>query len=336
MATPIIELQGITKTFGTGAGAVTALKDVDLTIYEGEIFGVIGLSGAGKSTLVRCINLLEKPTAGKVIVNGQELTALSQKELREQRRSIGMIFQGFNLLMQRSVLDNVCFPLELCGVGRKEARVKAQKLLERVGLESKKDAYPAQLSGGQMQRVAIARALATDPKVLLCDEATSALDPTTTLSILDLLKELNRELNVSVVIITHEMKVVEAVCNRVAILADNKIEELGTVEEIFRQPKSLAARQLIVPGSQAPSRESFGAGRFWRLTFDGSEKTEQPLVAEMVLRTGAPVNIVFADTRALNGRIYGQMILQLPENELAVTEMGRYLTESGVSFEEVI
>lgn len=336
MAEPIIELRGITKTFGSGAGAVTALKDVDLTIYEGEIFGVIGLSGAGKSTLVRCINLLEKPTAGTVIVNGRELTALSEKELRFQRRSIGMIFQSFNLLMQRSVLDNVCFPLLLSGVKKKEARKKAEALLERVGLKDKKDAFPAQLSGGQRQRVAIARALSTDPKVLLCDEATSALDPTTTLSILDLLKELNRELQVTVVIITHEMKVVEAVCHRVAILADNKIEELGTVEEIFRQPKSQAARQLIVPGSQAPGRESFGDGRFLRLTFDGSEKTDQPLVAEMVLRTGTKVNIVFADTRTLNGRVYGQMILQLPDSAAAIAGVGAFLQEAGVAFEEVI
>ena len=322
MAKPIIELKGITKTFGTGDGAVTALKDVDLTIEEGEIFGVIGLSGAGKSTLVRCINLLEKPTAGTVIVNGKELTKLSEKELRQERRSIGMIFQGFNLLQQRSVLDNVCFPLQLAGVPKKEARQKAEKLLDRVGLSEKKDAYPAQLSGGQCQRVAIARALSTDPKVLLCDEATSALDPTTTLSILDLLKELNRELHVTVVIITHE--------------ADNKVEELGTVEEIFRQPKSMAARQLIVPSSQVPPKESFGEGRFLRITFDGRERTDQPLVAEMVLHTGTPVSIVFADTRSLNGRLYGQMILQVPEDDAIMKKMLEFLRTAEVSFEEVI
>ena len=336
MAKPIIELKGITKTFGTGDTAVTALKDVDLTIYEGEIFGVIGLSGAGKSTLVRCINLLEKPTAGTVTVNGKELTRLSEKDLRLERRSIGMIFQGFNLLQQKSVLDNVCFPLLLAGVNRKEARQKAEKLLERVGLSEQKDAYPAQLSGGQCQRVAIARALSTDPKVLLCDEATSALDPTTTLSILDLLKELNRELNVTVVVITHEMKVVEAICHRVAILADNHVEELGTVEEIFRQPKSRAARQLIVPSSQSPDRATFGAGRFLRITFDGRERTDRPLVAEMVLDTGVPASIVFADTRSLNGRLYGQMILQLPEDDAVIEKMFGFLRRAEVSFEEVI
>ena len=205
-----------------------------------------------------------------------------------------------------------------------------------MGLSEKKDAYPAQLSGGQCQRVAIARALSTDPKVLLCDEATSALDPTTTLSILDLLKELNRELNVTVVIITHEMKVVEAICHRVAILADNKVEELGTVEEIFHRPKSMAARQLIVPSSQVPPKESFGEGRFLRITFDGRERTDSPLVAEMVLHTGAPVSIVFADTRSLNGRLYGQMILQVPEDDTIMENMLEFLRGAEVSFEEVI
>ena len=336
MGNPIIELKGITKVFGTGDGAVTALKDVDLTIYEGEIFGVIGLSGAGKSTLVRCINLLEKPTAGTVIVDGKELTKLSEKELRAERRHIGMIFQSFNLLQQRSVLDNVCFPLQLAGVPKKEAKAKAEKLLARVGLSEKKVAYPAQLSGGQCQRVAIARALSTNPKVLLCDEATSALDPTTTLSILDLLKELNRELNVTVVVITHEMRVVEAICHRVAILADNHVEELGIVEEIFHRPRSMAARQLIVPSSQVPPKESFGEGRFLRITFDGRDRTDQPLVAEMVLHTGVPVSIVFADTRSLNGRLYGQMILQLPEDDETMEKMMGFLRQAEVSFEEVI
>ena len=247
-----------------------------------------------------------------------------------------LLFQGCNLLQQKSVLDNVCFPLLLAGVSKKEAREKAEKLLDRVGLSEKRDAYPAQLSGGQCQRVAIARALSTNPKVLLCDEATSALDPTTTLSILDLLKELNRELNVTVVVITHEMRVVEAICHRVAILADNHVEELGIVEEIFHRPKSMAARQLIVPSSQVPPKESFGEGRFLRITFDGRERTDQPLVAEMVLHTGAPVSIVFADTRSLNGRLYGQMILQVPEDDELMERMFGFLRAAEVSFEEVI
>ena len=216
------------------------------------------------------------------------------------------------------------------------SEAKAEKLLDRVGLSEKKDAYPAQLSGGQCQRVAIARALSTDPKVLLCDEATSALDPTTTLSILDLLKELNRELHVTVVVITHEMKVVEAICHRVAILADNHVEELGVVEEIFHRPKSMAARQLIVPSSQVPPKESFGEGRFLRITFDGRERTDRPLVAQMVLHTGAPVSIVFADTRSLNGRLYGQMILQVPDDDAVIENMLEFLRGAEVSFEEVI
>ena len=210
MGDPIIKIRNLSKHFGEGENEVRALEHIDLTVERGEIFGVIGLSGAGKSTLVRCINLLERPTSGSIVVDGREMTKLSEKELRKARRSIGMIFQGFNLLMQRTALDNITFPLELNGVPKAKARKKAQELLEVVGLGDRAGAYPAQLSGGQKQRIAIARALATDPKVLLCDEATSALDPTTTLSILELLKELNRKLGVTVVIITHEMKVVDA------------------------------------------------------------------------------------------------------------------------------
>lgn len=331
---PIIRLQGVSKTFGSGDDAVHALQDIDLSIYEGEIFGVIGLSGAGKSTLVRCINLLERPTEGQVFVAGQELTAMPPAQLREARRNIGMIFQGFHLLMQKTILDNVCFPLELSGVSKKEARQKAQALLDRVGLGDRAKAYPAQLSGGQKQRVAIARALATSPRVLLCDEATSALDPTTTQSILELLRELNRELHVTVVIITHEMKVVEQICSRVAILDNSRIGEMGLVEEIFRRPKTAAARKLICPQGEPPEASALGEGRFLRLIFDGS-RTDRPVVSEMVLACGAPVNIAFADTRTLSGRLYGQMVLQLPEKEESIEKMTRYLQDAGVIYEEV-
>lgn len=331
---PIIRLQGVSKTFGSGDDAVHALQDIDLSIYEGEIFGVIGLSGAGKSTLVRCINLLERPTEGKVFVAGQELTALNPGELREARRNIGMIFQGFHLLMQKTILDNVCFPLELSGVSKREARKKAQSLLDRVGLGDRARAFPAQLSGGQKQRVAIARALATSPRVLLCDEATSALDPTTTQSILELLRELNRELHVTVVIITHEMKVVEQICSRVAILDSSRIGEMGQVEEIFRRPKTAAARQLICPQGEAPEASALGEGKFLRLIFDGS-RTDRPVVSEMVLACGAPVNIAFADTRTLSGRLYGQMVLQLPDEEESIRKMTRFLQDAGVMYEEV-
>ena len=332
MSEPIIEIRGLRKTFGQGEAAVTALDGIDLSIEKGEIYGIIGLSGAGKSTLVRCMNLLETPTEGTVRVDGQEITTLSPKELRKARQSITMIFQGFNLLMQRSALDNICFPLELSGTPRKEAVARARELLKVVGLEGREGAYPAQLSGGQKQRVAIARALATNPKVLLCDEATSALDPTTTQSILALLQELNRTLGVTVVIITHEMKVVEQICGRVAILAESHVVEEGKVSEVFRHPKTAAARQLLMPGSET-ARETLAQGRAYRITFDGST-AEQPVVSGMVLSCGEPVNILFADMKNIEGKTYGQMLLQLPENEGAAARMLAYLESQHITYTE--
>ena len=332
MSEPIIEIRGLRKTFGQGEAAVTALDGIDLSIEKGEIYGIIGLSGAGKSTLVRCMNLLETPTEGTVRVDGQEITTLSPKELRKARQSITMIFQGFNLLMQRSALDNICFPLELSGTPRKEAIARARELLKVVGLEDREGAYPAQLSGGQKQRVAIARALATNPKVLLCDEATSALDPTTTQSVLALLQELNRSLGVTVVIITHEMKVVEQICGRVAILAESHVVEEGKVSEVFRHPKTAAARQLLMPGSET-ARETLAQGRAYRITFDGST-AEQPVVSGMVLSCGEPVNILFADMKNIEGKTYGQMLLQLPENEGAAARMLAYLESQHITYTE--
>ena len=332
MSEPIIEIRGLRKTFGQGEAAVTALDGIDLSIEKGEIYGIIGLSGAGKSTLVRCMNLLETPTEGTVRVDGQEITTLSPKELRKARQSITMIFQGFNLLMQRSALDNICFPLELSGTPRKEAIARARELLKVVGLEDREGAYPAQLSGGQKQRVAIARALATNPKVLLCDEATSALDPTTTQSILALLQELNRSLGVTVVIITHEMKVMEQICGRVAILAESHVVEEGKVSEVFRHPKTAAARQLLMPGSET-ARETLAQGRAYRITFDGST-AEQPVVSGMVLSCGEPVNILFADMKNIEGKTYGQMLLQLPENEGAAARMLAYLESQHITYTE--
>ena len=332
MSEPIIEIRGLRKTFGQGEAAVTALDGIDLSIEKGEIYGIIGLSGAGKSTLVRCMNLLETPTEGTVRVDGQEITTLSPKELRKARQSITMIFQGFNLLMQRNALDNICFPLELSGTPRKEAVARARELLKVVGLEDREGAYPAQLSGGQKQRVAIARALATNPKVLLCDEATSALDPTTTQSILALLQKLNRDLGVTVVIITHEMKVVEQICGRVAILAESHVVEEGKVSEVFRHPKTAAARQLLMPGSET-ARETLAQGRAYRITFDGST-AEQPVVSGMVLSCGEPVNILFADMKNIEGKTYGQMLLQLPENEGAAARMLAYLESQRITYTE--
>ena len=329
---PIIQIQDLNKTFESGENTVVALDNINISIERGEIFGIIGLSGAGKSTLVRCINLLEKPTSGRIIVDAQDMTKLSERELRKARQSMGMIFQGFNLLMQRTALENICFPLELAGVSRNKAKIRARELLEVVGLTDKENAYPVQLSGGQKQRVAIARALATNPKVLLCDEATSALDPTTTQSILALLKELNQKLDVTIVIITHEMKVIEQICHRVAIIADSHIIELGTIDEVFRHPKTTAAKKLLYP--QGEQVEKFtGKGQLLRLVFDGSS-TDRPIIANMILKCGAPVNIAFADTKNIDGKIFGHMILQLPDNPATVQRMLDYLDEEQITYGE--
>lgn len=333
----IIRIEGLTKRFSGKNGDVVALENIDLSINEGEIFGIIGLSGAGKSTLVRCINLLERPTEGRVTVAGQELSALKGRQLREARRGIGMIFQQFNLLMQRTALENICFPLLLAGVNRRDAEKRALELLEIVGLAEKRSAYPAQLSGGQKQRVAIARALANEPKVLLCDEATSALDPTTTRSILSLLKGINERLGITVIVITHEMRVVEEICSRVAILDASHVAELGRVEEIFRRPKTAAARRLLFPGrEQHPEVPAFGTKnqRMLRIVFDGMTPFE-PVIANMVLACGAPVNILFANTRAIEGKTVGQMIVQLPEAEDAGARIAAYLNAQNVHYEEV-
>ncbi|MBS6749711.1 MAG: ATP-binding cassette domain-containing protein [Firmicutes bacterium] len=339
----LIEIRNLCKTFGTGSTAVHALEDVSLDIEAGEIFGIIGLSGAGKSTLVRCMNLLERPTSGTVTVDGADMTALSDKELRAARREIGMIFQSFNLLMQRNALANVRFPLELAGVPKKEANKRAQELLDMVGLGDRAEAFPAQLSGGQKQRVAIARALATNPKVLLCDEATSALDPTTTESILELLKNLNRQLGVTVVVITHEMRVVERICSRVAIIADSRIAEMGPVQDVFLNPQTEAAKKLVLP-SRAGKLEGFSSdsenravdecrGRLIRLAFDG-DTTDRPIIADMILSCGAPVSIVYADTRSIEGRLYGHTVLQLPSDPAVAEKLRRWLSDEGVIFTE--
>ncbi len=240
-----IEIRNLTKRFEGNGQTVEALRDIDLSIEKGDIFGIIGMSGAGKSTLVRCINYLEKPTQGKVLIDGVDLEDLNEKQLRKKRSEIGMIFQSFYLLEQKNALDNVCFPLEIAGMKKKQAREKARKLLETVGIGDKEKAYPSQLSGGQKQRVAIARALATEPKILLCDEATSALDPQTTKAILSLLKEINEKYGITIVIITHQMSVVSQICKKVAIIDNGALVEEGTVDEIFRSPQSDAARDLI-------------------------------------------------------------------------------------------
>ena len=330
---PMISLEHISKTFGAGSAAVNALRDVSIEVNRGEIFGVIGLSGAGKSTLVRCINLLERPDSGTVTVDGQELTALSRRALNRARKSIGMIFQHFNLLMQRNVLDNICFPLELAGVPRAKAAARARELLEIVDLSEKEKAYPAQLSGGQKQRVAIARTLASDPKILLCDEATSALDPKTTRDILKLVKDINQRLGITVVVITHEMKVIEEICTRVAILDQGDLKECGTVEEVFRSPKSEAGRRLVYPDGVPP--ESLPVSRVIRLAFNGGS-AHIPLIASLAIDCGVKVNILGADTRSIDGRFFGTMLLSLPEKEDEIQRALEYIRmQSDITVEEV-
>lgn len=329
----IICLEGLGKQFQTTNGTVTALDDINLEILQGEIFGIIGLSGAGKSTLVRCINYLETPTAGRVIFEGQNLSMMKEAEIRKARQSMGMIFQQFNLLAQRNVLQNVCFPMEIAGVPKAEAKKRAAELLKLVGLEERMKAYPAQLSGGQKQRVAIARAMSTNLKVLLCDEATSALDPNTTKSILELLKKINRERGITVIVITHEMAVIESICDRVAIIDHSHIAESGKVSEIFSGPKSEIGRQLIL-GETAGQKTSFTRARQIRVIFNGQESSE-PIISNMVLACKVPVNILLADTHDIGGKAMGQMLLQLPEDEVDAGRICNYLKTVGVTYEEV-
>ncbi len=328
----MIELKHLGKIYSSASGSVEALKDVNLTIADGEIFGIIGLSGAGKSTLVRCINLLERPTSGEVWVDGQNLTALSQKELLQVRRQIGMIFQGFNLLEQRTVLRNVCFPLEISGTPKAQAKSRAEELLKIVGLADKAQSYPSQLSGGQKQRVAIARALATNPRYLLCDEATSALDPNTTRSILELLREINKTLGVTIIVITHEMKVIDQICDRVAVIDKSCIAEEGKVAEVFTNPQSDIARELVLP-QERPVLDATTGGRKLRLIFNG-ENTQNPVISEMILACRVPINVLFADTKSIEGAAYGHMILELPNDAHEAEKVISWLQHSGLTWKE--
>ena len=333
----MIEIKNISKQFHTAEGMVEALKDVSLFIPDGDIFGIIGMSGAGKSTLVRCINMLERPTQGSVIIDGVDLSGLPERRLRELRRDISMIFQGFNLLMQRDCLSNVCFPLELAGMSKPVARKRALELLDVVGLGDKAKAYPAQLSGGQQQRVAIARALATDPKVLLCDEATSALDPTTTNSILELIRSINEKLGITVIIITHQMSVVESICKHVAILDNGAVVEQGEVTEVFSHPKSTAARRLVFPEGDSDSLIAGDAEqRFIRVVFNGARATASPLIAKMAVEKGIEASIAYASTRSIGGKAYGSMLLSIPSGDGDVqTAIGYLIQTPDVLAEEV-
>ena len=328
----MIRVDHLSKTFTLKDSTVNALKNVSFTIDKGDIYGIIGLSGAGKSTLVRCLNFLERPTDGKVTVAGQDLAALTEKELRLARRNIGMIFQHFNLLMQRNVLDNILFPMEIAGVPKAEARKRAMELLETVELTEKAKAYPAQLSGGQKQRVAIARVLANNPQVLLCDEATSALDPQTTRSILALLKQINQQFGITIVVITHEMAVVQEICNRVAIIDHGDLVENGSVEEIFNSPRTDAAKRLVYGGTrQVPL---MNGKRCVRIVFS-EQSSYEPVIGNMTLEFKTPANILYADTKNVNGKAKGEMILQLPPQEDIADRMIRYLKEHRLIVEEL-
>ena len=321
----MIEIKNLSKTFKTADSSLDALKNVSLTINDGDIYGIIGMSGAGKSTLVRRINMLERPTEGQILIDGVDMGSLSSKQLRDARRNITMIFQGFNLLMQRNCLKNICFPLELEGMKKEDAKKRALELLEIVGLPDKAKAYPAQLSGGQQQRIAIARALATNPKVLLCDEATSALDPNTTHSILNLIRDINKKLGITVIIITHQMSVVEETCNRVAILDNGTVVEQGEVSTVFAHPQSAAAKRLVFPDASdeifAPASDEHRI----RVVFNGAFATNTPLITKMAMDEGIAANILAASTRCIGDKVYGNMLLGIPGGDNELDRASKYL-----------
>ena len=324
----MIEIKNLSKSFDTADGTVEALKNISLTVNDGDIYGIIGMSGAGKSTLVRCINMLERPTSGEVYINGENIGALSDAELRKVRRKVTMIFQSFNLLMQRTCLDNICFPLELGGMKKNKARERARELLKTVGLPDKENAYPVQLSGGQQQRIAIARALATDPEILLCDEATSALDPKTTQSILDLIQEINKKMGITVIVITHQMSVVEKICNRVAILDSGSVAEEGDVSEVFTMPKSDAAKKLVYSESPESTELSHLNENVICVVYNGADVAGTPLIAKMAIEENIAANILGAQTKCIGDKVYGSMILGIDGGEEQTERAVNYLKKT--------
>ena len=327
----MIKISNLTKKYNND---VVALNGVTLSVDKGDIYGIIGLSGAGKSTLVRCINLLEQPTSGTIEIDGVDLTKLSKKDLRVKRKEISMIFQNFNLLQQKNVLQNVLFPLQISNNDKQYSLEKAKDLLKMVDLSDKLDSYPSQLSGGQKQRVAIARALACDPKVLLCDEPTSALDPQTTASILQLLKTINQKLNITIIMITHQMSVVEKICNKVAILSEGKVAESGQVNEVFSNPKSLAAKKLVFPEGFDDILSLSSSKKMIRIVFDGQKVTEKPIIALMSQQTGVLASISYASTKSIGGKLYGSMILTVDDTS-QLTKVLDYLNSNGLIAREV-
>ncbi|SHI46116.1 D-methionine transport system ATP-binding protein [Butyrivibrio fibrisolvens DSM 3071] len=333
MSQPLIRVEKVSKIFKTKDNTVEALKNISLDIEKGDIFGIIGMSGAGKSTLVRCLNFLERPTKGDVFIDGKSLGKMTDRQLRAQRQDVAMIFQHFNLLMQSTVIDNVCFPMRINKVPHHKARERAKELLKEVGLEDKAFAYPAQLSGGQQQRVAIARALANNPRILLCDEATSALDPKTTSEVLTLLKKINETHGITIVIITHAMSVVQEICNKVAIIDRGVVAEVGNVLDVFNNPQSDAAMRLVLSSGSGEVPEMKG-DHLVRIVFTENSSYE-PVVANMVLKFQSPVNIMFANTRDIGGIAQGQMVLQLPDDEALRGQMIQYLKDRRLEVQEL-
>ena len=329
---PLIQIRELSKVYSTPEGEVVALDRVSLDVRKGEIYGVIGMSGAGKSTLIRCINRLDVPTGGEVLYRGQDVLKMSRPDLLKLRRKVSMIFQQFNLLMQRTVGENVRYPLEIAGLPRREADKRVMELLEIVGLQDRAKAYPAQLSGGPRQRVGIGRALASQPEVLLSDEATSALDPMTTQAILNLLKDINRRLGITVILITHEMAVIRQICDRVTILDGGRIAEEGTVDEVFMHTKSEAGRRLFGNAPQVPEEEPQGPAI--RLVFDGSS-VDRPIIATAVKELGIMINILSADMKQIGGKTYGQMLIRMPDDEETSRKLADFLTQENIAFKEV-
>ena len=324
----MIEIRNLSKSFVTTDGPVDALRHVNLTINDGDIYGIIGMSGAGKSTLVRCINMLERPTEGTILLDGKDLGAMDKRALREVRHRVTMIFQGFNLLMQRTCLKNVTLPLRLSGVKKADAEKRGRELLEVVGLPDKANAYPAQLSGGQQQRIAIARALATDPQVLLCDEATSALDPKTTHAILDLIRDINRKMGITVIVITHQMSVVQEICNRVAILEHGEVVEEGEVSAVFANPRAEATRNLVYPEMADGTMLADEHGQRVRIIFNGAPAAKEPLIARMAMEAGIAASILGASTRSVGDRAYGYILLESPGGPDELARAVKFLRET--------
>jgi len=338
----MIEIKNLTKIYAAAGQEVLALDNVSLSVKKGEIFGIIGLSGAGKSTLIRCINMLEKPTSGSIKVDGQEITSLDKRELRLARQKIGMIFQQFNLLSSRTVFDNVMFPLEIAKVPRDEAKKRVQELLALVGLTGKAGVYPGQLSGGQKQRVGIARALANGPKLLLSDEATSALDPQTTHAILKLLKDINRQLNLTILLITHDMNVIKEVCDRVAVINNSRIVEIGNVLDVFSRPKTPVSQNFVnaviskdVPGELLHStmgQNGEASVKLIRVSFIGAS-AGKPLISSMIRRYGVDVNIIYGNIDRIKDTPFGNLTMELIGKPGPMQEALDYLRGHGLEIE---